>query len=422
MRPSLLRSSIRPCILLVLASTFSSATAQEWTRFRGPNGTGESEATTIPSQWGEKDINWKIDLPGIGHSSPVLWGERIFLTSADPGTGTRIVLAVRTTDGKVLWTKEYPAATNRLHVQNSFASSTPTCDADHVYVAWSPPDEYHLAALDHDGHEVWSVELGKHTSRHGFGASPIVYEDLVIITNDHDGENPSVIAVDRATGNTRWKIPRKAMSPQNACYSTPFVYTAPGGEPELLINSWAHGVSSHNPKTGEVNWEAPVFELRTVGSPVLIAGLIFGSCGEGAGNNSVVAVKPGDKDGRRAEVAYQMNRSSTLPYVPTIVAAGDLAFLWGDRGIVTCIDAPSGKVHWRERVGGNYSASPIRIGDRILGLSYEGEAVVLAASPKFAVLARNQLGDATRATPAVADGKLYIRTQSKLMSIGGGKN
>jgi outer membrane protein assembly factor BamB len=200
------------------------------------------------------------------------------------------------------------------------------------------------------------------------------------------------------------------------------IYTPPGGEDELIINSWAHGISSHNPKTGQVNWEAPVFELRTVGSPIAAGGLILGSCGEGAGNNSVVAVRPGDKTGRQPAVAYRFNRSSNLPYVPTMIAAGDLVFLWGDKGLVSCIDAATGKPHFeKKRIGGDYSASPIRIGDRIFGVSTTGQVVVLAASPEFQILARNELGEETRATPAVAKGTLYLRTQSKLMSLGGKK-
>lgn len=398
----------------------AAAQAQEWTRFRGPNGAGQSDATTIPTQWTEADINWKIALPGIGHSSPVLWGQKLFVGSADPSNGTRYLFCVNADDGQIVWQRDFPATAHHVHTQNSLASSTPACDEDHVYYAWGTPEEYTLLALDHGGEQVWRANLGKFTSSHGFGASPIVYEDLVIITNDQDGPS-SVVAVDRKTGDVRWQIPRKSLSRQNASYSTPFLYTPADGKPELIINSWAHGVSSHNPRNGELYWEQAVFEKRPVGSPILVAGLIFGSGGDGAGTNTVVAVRPGDKQGRSPQVAYKLTTSTNNPYVPTMVAAGDLVFLWGDRGIVACLDAPTGKVHWRERVGGNYSSSPLRIGDRIFGISSDGEVVVLAASTKFEVLARNKLDDATRATPAVAHGRLYVRTQSGLMSVGGKK-
>jgi outer membrane protein assembly factor BamB len=395
--------------------------AQEWTRFRGPNGTGQSDATTIPTEWTEKDYNWKVDLPGVGHGSPVVWGDRLFVGSADPTNGTKMLYAVRTADGHVLWRKEYPATIHSKHALNSFSSSTPACDADHVYFAWATPDEYRLLALNHQGEEVWRTGLGKFIARHGFGASPIVYEDLVIITSDQEGES-FLIALDRNSGKPRWRIPRKSLSPQSASYSTPMIYTPPGGEDELIVNSWAHGITSHNPRTGQVNWEAPVFKLRTVGSPVLAGGLIWGSCGEGAGNNSVVAIEPGDKNGGKPSVEFSVGPRSLWPYVPTIVAAGDLVFLWGDGGIVTCVDARTRKELWRERIGGTFYASPIRIGDRIFGISTTGEVVVLAAAPKFQELARNQLGDDTHATPAIAEGKLFARTQTKLMSLGGKKS
>jgi outer membrane protein assembly factor BamB len=392
--------------------------AQEWTRFRGPNGTGQSEATTIPTRWTEQDYNWKIDLPGIGHGSPVIWGDKLFVGSADPSNGTRMLFAVRTTDGKVLWQKDYPATLSKIHAQNSFSSGTPACDADHVYFAWGTPEEYRLIALNHQGREIWNVDLGKFVARHGFGASPIVYEDMVIITNDQEGES-SLVAVDRGSGDIRWKVPRKTLSPQSACYSTPMIYAPPGGEDELIVNSWAHGISSFKPKTGELNWEVPVFKLRTVGSPILAGGLIWGCCGEGAGNNSVVAVEPGDKDGGKPVVRFSVGPRSLWPYVPTMIAADDLVFLWGDSGIVTCVDAHTRDQVWQKRVGGTYSASPIRIGDRIFGLSAQGEVVVLAASREFQELARNDLGEQTRATPAVAGGALFLRTETKLMSVGG---
>jgi outer membrane protein assembly factor BamB len=407
--------------LLMLAVAAGGAEGQEWTRFRGPNGAGQSDAATIPTQWTDKDYNWKINLPGIGHSSPVVWSNTLFVTSGDPSNGTRTLFAVNTNGGEVMWKKDYPATTDKIHPQNSFSSSTPACDADHVYFAWATPEEYSLIALDHNGDEAWRATLGKFVSRHGFGTSPMVYEDLVIITNDQEGES-SLIAVDRNSGKPRWTLPRKTLSPQSASYSTPMIYTPPGGEDELIVNSWAHGITSHNPRTGQLNWEAPVFDLRPVGSPVLAGGLIWGSCGDGAGNNSVFAVSPANK-GRPPEVRHRFTRSSNLPYVPTMVAAGNLLFLWGDRGIVACLDAPSGKVHYeKKRIGGTFSSSPLRIGDRIFGISTEGEVVVLAASPEFKVLARNHLGDATRATPAIADGKLYLRTQTKLMSLGGKKS
>jgi outer membrane protein assembly factor BamB len=414
----------RIIIAIAVSGLLHSATAyaQEWTRFRGPNGQGQSEsAANIPITWTETDYNWKADLPGVGHSSPVIWGDRVFVTSADRDTATRHVLCLSTADGKILWQRDFPGANYHVHTQNNFAVSTPALDANRIYLAWASSDEFILQALTHDGQDVWQINLGPFVSQHGFGTSPIVVDDEVIITNDQEGETRSLIAVDAATGQERWKIPRKyADNRQNASYATPCILETPVGR-ELIVCSWAYGITSHDLKTGEVNWEAPVFKLRPVGSPVLAGGLILANCGEGSegkGNNMVVAVKPGSKDGQIPELVYSIPKSSS-PYVTTICTAGDLTFLWGDGGIVTCIDAPTGKVHWRERVGGIFYGSPVRVGDRIYCISLDGEVDVLAASSEYKLLARNPLGEASQATPAIADGRMYLRTLSHLISIGG---
>jgi outer membrane protein assembly factor BamB len=415
------RTASAAAILLVFGLfALPDADGREWTRFRGPNGQGQSDAVTIPTEWTAQDVNWQIDLPGIGHSSPVIWDQKLFVASAKPDTGARVLFCIRTTDGHKLWEKELAGSTHGLHPQNTYASSTPSCDGEHVYFAWATPEQYNLAAFDHAGNQIWQRNLGACTSKHGFGTSPIVYDDMVIITNDQDGES-WVAAVDRKSGETCWKIPREQQRPQNASYSTPLILTREGREPELILHSWAHGISSHDPRTGSVNWEATVFDRRPVSSPVLVAGLIVGSCGDGAGTNSVVAIRPGDSNGKKAEIAYKIPRAGA-PYVPTLVAADDLLFLWKDDGVLTCLDAASGKQHYRQRVGGQYHSSPIRVGDRIFCLSADSEMVVIAASKEYQILARNKVADdLSRATPAVADGRMYVRTQSKLFSIGGKK-
>lgn len=410
--------NLRTCVIgCYLAVQFASmAAGQEWTRFRGPNGAGQSDAATIPVSWAENEHLWKVELPGIGHSSPVLWGERIFLTSADPANGTRFVLCLSATDGAKQWTQAFPSKTHQIHQQNSLASSTPAVDEQHVYCAWATPEEFAVAALGHDGKQVWRANLGPFVSQHGFGTSPIVHGDLLIITNDQDADS-FLIALDKSSGQTRWKIPRKVLDKQNTSYAAPLLYQPPAGPVELIVASWAHGLTSIDPKSGKTNWEAEVLERRPVGSPILVDGLILANCGEGSGNNSVVAVRPGSADGREAEVLYKIDRTSA-PYVPTMVAHGSLVFLWGDRGVVTCIDSRSGKQHWHERVGGTFSSSPVRVSDRIYGVSADGEVVTLAATDIFKVLGRSSLGESTRATPAVAGGRMFLRTESHLIAVG----
>jgi outer membrane protein assembly factor BamB len=419
----MVRRCLAFAIIFINVSAF--AAAQEWTRFRGPNGQGQCEsAAGIPTEFSEKDYNWKIELPGVGHSSPVVWGDKIFVTSADPDTATRHVLCINAADGKTVWKRDYPGKAYKHHVQNNYASSTPAVDAERVYLAWASDDENTLMALTHSGQDVWSLNLGPYTSQHGFGTSPIVVDDMVVITNDQEGDTRFLLAVDSKTGQERWKIPRKyANNRQNASYATPIILDTPTGR-ELIVCSWAHGISSHDLKTGAELWSAPVMKARPVGSPVLAAGMILANCGEGqdgkGASNSVVAIHPGAADAKTPEVVWSIGKG-TSPYVTTILPVGDMAILWSDGGIVSCVDAATGKPHWQKRVGGVFYGSPVHVGDRIYCVSTEGDVVVLAASPEYQLLARNPLGEETSATPAISGGKMYLRTQSHLISIGGSK-
>jgi len=203
-------------------------------------------------------------------------------------------------------------------------------------------------------------------------------------------------------------------------YSTPMIHQVGDGPAQLILASSAHGVSSLEPQSGKLNWEvADVFgEIRVVGSPVAAAGLIFSQCGAGRGGKRMIAVKPGNpSDGTEGRLAYDIEDS--LPYVPTPVARGDLLFFISDSGVASCIDAPSGRRLWRERVEGNFFGSPVCVGDRIYCMSRGGEMVVFAADDEFKILGRTDLEEPSHSTPAVADGVMYLRTLSHLMAIGG---
>ncbi|HEX7378143.1 MAG TPA: PQQ-binding-like beta-propeller repeat protein [Pirellulales bacterium] len=401
--------------LLLLAST--AATAQEWTRFRGPNGSGVSEAT-IPAQWTDKEIRFRVELPGIGHSSPVFWGDKIFLTSALEETATRLVLCLRADDGQIIWQRKFPSTPHKKHEFNSFASSTPCVDAERVYCCWSTPDEYTLLALDHEGQDSWHKNLGPFVSQHSCGVSPMIFNDLVVLGNDQGDENKqgtsSLLALDRQTGELRWRLDRRTAT---VAYSTPCVYQPEGGEPELIFNSESHGITSVDPASGRVNWELNVFKKRSVSSPIVAGGLIFGSCGSGGGGNYLVALRPPANVGASPEIAYKIEGAA--PYVPTPVALGELLFLWNDKGIVTCARASSGEQLWQKRVGGNYHGSPICSGGRLFCIRDDGEVTVVAAAEKYELLGRNPLGEESRSTPAVAAGRMYVRTSSHLVCVGG---
>ena len=392
--------------------------AQEWTRFRGPNGAGVSAATTVPVQITEADYNWRVPLEGGGHSSPVLWGKKIFLTSAQESTGKRHVLCLDASNGRRLWIRSYDFSAYPRHAFNSAASSTPAVDKDHVYVIWATPDSFVVHALDHGGKELWKQDLGAYPAQHGGASSPVVVGDTVVVAREPEGVNGCLAGLDRRTGAIRWKRERAS---KDAAYSTPLVYEPKSDPPEVIFTSTSHGITSLNPETGALNWEVPgVFRARCVGSPVLVNGLVFGTAGNGAGDKQAVAVRPGGKNGDPApKVEYQVSRG--LIYVPTPILVGDRLFLWGDAGIVTCLRAGTGEQVWSERVGGNFFGSPICVNGKLYAMSTKGELVVVEASDQFKVLARSNLGEASHATPAVADGVLYLRTEGHLISVGGKK-
>jgi outer membrane protein assembly factor BamB len=389
--------------------------AREWPRFRGPNGAGISNADAVPVRWTEKDHNWKIELPGVGHSSPVLWDDKIFLTCAETGTAMRMILRLSAADGSITWRRDYQSKTYRHHRDNSFATSTPAVDAERVYVTWTTPDEVTLLALNHDGREQWRRNLGPFKSMHGSGTSPIVYDDLVVLANDQKGE-AFLIAVDCGTGRTRWQLKRRSgLTPA----STPCIYRPQGGAPELIFTSTAHGITSVDPNSGTVNWEvADIFLDRCVGSSAFGHGLIIASYGFGRRGTRLVAVRLGSKD-KNVEPKVEYDITKSVPLVPTPLIRGDLLFLWADDGNVTCADAATGEQIWRRRVDGSFYGSPICVNERLYCVSKKGDVVVLAASDEFQLLARVPLGELSYATPAVSDGVMYIRTYSHLISVGG---
>jgi outer membrane protein assembly factor BamB len=392
------------------------APAQEWTRFRGPNGSGVSQARTVPLHWTEKDYNWKVRLPGMGHSCPVLWGERLFVTSAEE-KGKRTLLCLDAGDGRRLWAREFAGSRHGKHHDNSYASSTPAVDEHQVYVCWANSKEYLVIALSHDGKEVWRTDVGTFQSGHGFGASPIVHEDLVILANDQDGPG-FLIALESKSGKVRWKLPRRS----RATYTTPCIYRPKDKPAQLIFTNYEHGVTALDPQTGKIVWELDVFDKRhietAIGSPIVAGDLVLASCGWLGVRQEMVAVHPpvGEADAKPKEV-YRMGRSASLCTTPLVV--DDLLFLWGDGGIVTCADRDSGKVYWRERVPGSYYASPVSVGERLYNISRDGEVVVLAASKRYQLLARNRVGEGSHSTAAVAGGKLYLRTFTHLISLGG---
>lgn len=394
------------------------ANGQEWARFRGPNGQGQSESV-FDAKFTSSDFAWKATLPGEGASSPVLWGNKLFLISSDRKNATRYLVCLDAKSGKELWTNKYESQTHKLHQRSSYSSSTPAVDGERVYVAWSTRETTTFMALDHDGNEVWKKDLGRWIGSHGFGASPMIYKDMVILHNSlqvsglDPGEKPGdsfMLAFNRRTGDEIWRSPRPGA---RVCYSVPAIYKpADGGPDQLICCSTLEGVFSLDPTNGKLNWKTEgAIKMRSVSSPVIADGLILGSTGSGNGGNYLVAVRPGTKP----EVVYEIKRNA--PYVPTSVAHNGLVFLFGDKGIVSCADVQSGEVHWRERMSTGFSGSPIRAGDKIYSISDDGELLSIALSKEFKLLGKSDLGEKSRSTPAVHDGRMYLRTKTHLICV-----
>jgi outer membrane protein assembly factor BamB len=421
----------------------------------------------VPATWTHKDYNWTVTLPGVGHSSPVVWGERLYVTCGDKATGLRTVQCLAAADGRELWRREYRSKGYQQHGDNSYASATPACDDSGVVITWSTPQEVVLLALGVEGHEAWRRDLGPFVGIHGTGSSPVIVGDLVVLANEQEDPKalPSVytgpnapkeagrsflIAVDRRTGQTRWQIPRKS---SQAAYSTPCLRRGGDGQAsrvgasaELIFSSTSHGLTAVRPSDGAVVWESPrVFTQRCVGSPVAGEGLVLAGNGYGSRGLQVVAVRPGpptvpaspgsspnEKAGspsaatRPAQpasppepaVAYKIDKP--VPLVPTPLVKDGRLFLWGDEGTVACHNLATGELLWRQNVGGSFYGSPAWVAGRLYCIARSGEVYVLAAADKYELLAKVPLGEASQATPAVAGGVMYLRTLQHLFSLGGG--
>lgn len=392
-----------------------------WPRFRGPNGSGVSSARNIPVEWTEQDFRWRVELPGTGHSSPVIWKDHLYLLSANESDGTRIATCHDARSGRLLWQRAFEATAHRHHELNSLASSTPAADARGVYYCYATTDAAFIRGFDHSGEELWVTELGPFKASHGFAMSPIIHDGLIIVPQEQQGDS-SLVAVDSDSGEVRWRVPRET----KVTYSTPCLFRHPDGTTDVIFTNWKHGITALDPQTGKLRWERDVFDKghveSAIGSPLVYEGLVLGTCGWLGYGTETIAVRP-QATGTDATSApqvtevYRIDRGAPLTTTP--VAANGLLFLWADNGIVTCVDAGTGKLHWRKRIGGKFYGSPIVVNDAVFCLSTDGKCVVLAASPEFRRIADNPVGEGSHSTPAVAHGRMYLRTLRHLICLGG---
>ncbi len=403
-----------------------------WERFRGPNGTGTSDDKTIPLTFGgNENILWKVELPGAGNGSPIVWGKHLFLQAASNDGKQRNLLCLDTTDGKIRWQKSISAAGAKIRADSSLASSTPTTDGKAVYVSFWDGKDVVLSAYDFEGNALWSKNLGTFNSQHGPGASPILYKDLLILANDMDKDDfttrvpnvrPSILmALDKRTGRLVWETPRVA---ERACYSAPFLLQRPGQkEPELVVTSTT-AVTGYNVETGSKLWEVKGWQehavkvpMRTVATPALVGDILCVCSGGDAGRFAIGLDLRGAGSATGPQRVWE-NRKD-FPYVPSPLARGEHVYFVNDAGFAGCYQARTGERIWFERLGGaGFHSSPLLIDGKIYATNVAGNVYVFAAEPTFRLLARNELGETVRATPAVADGRFYIRGERHLFCVG----
>lgn len=398
-------------LVLTVLCLPAAAGGEDWPRFRGPNGTGTA-ARAVPLKWSPaENVVWKKPLDG-GHSSPIIAGGKLLIETCSRDGRRRSLLCLNAADGEELWRLKLTGKSHSRHRKNSMASSTPAAGGGRAAAVFWDGANLKLLGCDLNGKNVWRRDLGPFSGQHGAGVSPIIHGGKIYLANDQDG-SAAVLAFDAATGKPLWSRRRKSF---RASYATPFIRRGDSGE-ELVVASTA-GVAAYGPATGEVKWQwawpwpDESRALRMVGSPAAAAGLVFAYTGNGGGRRNFVAVEPGGG----AKAAWSAKRF--VPYVPSLLTAGDLLFAVDDRGTAACYEAKTGKRVWAERLAGPVTASPIIADGKVIVIDEAGTAVAFAASREFKILAKSRLGELTYATPAAADGRLFVRTAGRLYCFG----
>jgi len=412
-----------------------------WPQWRGPSGQGTSDETNLPAQWSpETNIKWKATIPGRGHSSPIVWGNRIFLTTAIEGElvpgakavkhmdgdkefihpdsvganhkQTFKVLCIDRGTGKILWTQTAFEGTpyDDRHRKSSFASSTPATDGKSVFAFFGTEGLY---AYDMAGKLLWKADLGKlGTVGMGTGTSPVLYKDVVILQCDEEnGASSFIVGIDKKTGKEVWRTPRKVQ----VSWSTPLlVQTAKRAE---LITSGNEFVIAYDPATGKELWRHKGVDSNAIPSPVANSDRVFISAGFPA--KIAMAINLGGTGDLAEAVAWKYEKGTA--YVPSPILYGEYLYLTSDRGVLTCLDAKTGEVKYeggRVPVPATFTASPIAFDGKILLTSEDGDTFIVKAGPKHEIVGTNSVGEPVYASPAVADGNIFIRGERNLYCIG----
>lgn len=401
----------------ILGMTFLSALfvaglaeGETWERFRGPDGNGVAQNQNLPTAFDEsKNLVWKTAVPGLGNSSPVVWNDQLFVQSSSEDGSERFLVCLDVKSGKVQWERKSPGAKTAMHKKNTLASATPATDGKAVYTATWDGKDVILSAVTMKGEPMWEKNLGEFKSQHGPGASPVIYKDKVYYNFDMDGK-AVMHAFDKTTGKPAWTQNREAF---RASYSAPQILEKGPNGPELLITTTT-AITSYNPDTGSRNWNwtwnwgPKTKPLRTIAGSMEMDGMLYALSGDGGGDRLIVGLTLPTSQGAAPVQVWETRKD--FPYVPCVICHEGRIYFVNDRGFAGCVDGKTGKQVWYQRLPeATFTSSPILVDGKIYVGSEEGDVFVLAAQPKFELIAKNRIGERLRATPAVADGRLYIR-------------
>jgi len=408
------------CAAIFAAST---ALAANWPQFRGPDHQGVSSERGLPLAWNStSNVLWKASIPGESWSSPIVWKDRVFLTTATENGESCRVLALNAKDGRIVWDKEvFKQTPRRKEGRNSYATPTPSTDGKRVYACFGDGS---FAALDFSGKIVWTNRDFPFYSQHGLGTSAILHDGILVMARDgsSDGEDKKigwqkawdksyVLALDAATGKLLWKTGRGL---SRISHGVPTLFTDHGKT--QVVSEAGDVVQGFDLKTGERLWSSEVLGEGKVPSTLVGDGLAFTSGGWG-GKETIKAFRIGARgDLKESNLVWEQRKG--IPRVPSMLFVKPYLYAITDGGIASCFAADTGAIVWQERVGGNFSASPIAADGRLYFLSDEGVTTVLRAGPKFEVLATNPIGEKLQASMAAANGRILIRTTSHLWCIG----
>jgi outer membrane protein assembly factor BamB len=405
-------------LLAALAALATSAKAENWPRFRGPTGQGISTEHDLPLVWSATEkIVWKTEIPGEGWSSPIVWGNAIFLTTATESGASCRVLALDRRNGKILWdTEVFRQELKRKEGKNSFATPTAVTDGESVFAVFGGGG---IAALQMDGAVRWTNRDVKFYSQHGLGASPVLHADLLIMPFDGSSEGEDkvvgwqkpwdrsfILALDKINGAERWRA-RRGMS--RIAHGTPVFATVDGRD--LMLSNAGDVVQGFDPTTGQRLWSVYCQGEGVVPSLSVGNGVVFSS--SGFEKSTIRAIR---FNARQASIAWEQTKG--VPKQASMLYAAPYLYSIADGGVAMCQQAETGEVVWQERIGGTFCASPIAAQGRIYFLSEQGETTVVEAAPQFKVLARNPLSEKCQASPAASQGQLFIRTERHLYCLG----